>query len=127
MDAVRVDAAPRVAHRERRHEERCTGRGLQDGRFAQVGLAGVVHYEEVGWLHEFFLHARWREEDVFAMADRGSTACTCYLVQNVSVVAAGVSKRRGLDAGGVYPAVSVEFPAQFADEIGGVIWIVRCD
>lgn len=29
--------------------------------------------------------------------------------------------------GGVYPAVSVEFPAEFADQVCWVVWVVRCD
>lgn len=70
---------------------------------ADVLLARVIHDKDVVWLHQLFLHARGREEDVVFMLDRNAAA------------------------GARHPAESVELPAERADQVGWVIRVVRFD
>lgn len=48
---------------------------LPYGRSAQVLAAVEVHDEHVGRLHELFLHAGGRDEEVVMLADTGAAAC----------------------------------------------------
>jgi hypothetical protein len=68
-----------------------------------VLLARPVHDEDIVRLHQFFFHARRREEDVVFMSDRDAAA----------------------SAGD--PAERVELAAQGTNQVGWVLWVVRFD
>ena len=60
------------------------GMGFRKAQLSYCRLAEVlarieVHYKHVGWLHQFFLDARRRNEDVVMMSDTCSTTSTSYL------------------------------------------------
>jgi hypothetical protein len=70
---------------------------------ADVLLARVVHDKDVVRLHQLFLHARGREEDVVFMLDRNAAA------------------------GARHPAESVELAAERADQVGWVFRVLGFD
>lgn len=49
---------------------------------AQILALWILHNEHVGRLHQLFLHARGRHEDVVAMSDAGSAASAGDLSKN---------------------------------------------